>query len=286
MPTNDALRQISAALPSRPLRVRPPAMVGVSSTAAVFAMLFGLIAAVLWWLGPDLLADWRIGRDVVEARQATLGEAGCRRRILIFTVCDVTFTEAGSAGTGAGSRRLAYVFIGAAGSEPITLLRERSAVDARPEAITTNLGLARFHQRLLTLALIVGFLALCVAGSAQMMLAGARARRSLLGLSGQKLSALIVRMESGIPVATRQRRWSYAYEDGSGETQRASVELPTRLGPLFVTADRKRALALQGPGGGVPLLLDAQLSALDLSDAEKEAFFAACRAALERGELG
>jgi hypothetical protein len=284
MPANDALPEISAALPDRPIRVRPPAVVGVSSSIGVFAMLFGLVAAVLWWLGPDLLADWRIGRDVVEAREAALGDASCRKRIIVFTVCDVTFREA-VVGTDTADRTLWYLFIGTAGTEPVTLMRDRAAVHPRPMVVTTNVGLAKFHLRLLTLALIVGVLGLCIVVSAQMLLAGARMRRMLLDLSGQKLSALVVGMEGNIPVATRRRRWTYTYKDGSGATQRVFLELRSRLDPLFVSPDRKRALALQGPHGGVPLLLDAQLSSLDLSEQEKEAFFAACRAALERGQL-
>ena len=52
-----------------------------------------------------------------------------------------------------------------------------------------------------------------------------------------------------------------------------------RQRPLAV-GHSERALALAGPGGGVPLLLDKELSALDLTEAEREAFFAACRKAL------
>lgn len=287
MPPNASLSEISAALPDRPITVRPPAVVGASSTAGVFVMLFAALAGVLWWLGPDLRADWRTGRDVVEARDATLGEAGCRGWLLIFTVCDVAFThDAGTQAVAADtpSRTLRYFFIGTAGSEPIVLMRERG--DLQPGAVTTNIGLAKLYQRLVTLALMVGFLVLCIAISAQMLRAGAGTRRALLGLNRQKLSALVVTMEGSLPVATRRRRWTYVYEDAGGDTQRAYVELHSRLDPLFMTPDRKRALALQGAPGGVPLLLDAQLSSLDLSDAEKEAFFAACRAVLERGQLG
>ena len=55
--------------------------------------------------------------------------------------------------------------------------------------------------------------------------------------------------------------------------------LSNRTEPLYAR-DGKRALAVTGPGGGVPMLLDADLSALDLTEAEKEAFFEVCRSAL------
>jgi hypothetical protein len=262
--------------------------VGLASAAGLFTMLFGLLAGVLWWLGPDLVNDWRMDRDVIEARagEATLGDARCRSRLAVFTVCDITFTAGATAeGAGSASRTLWYFFIGTADAEPIMLLRQRQAADRRPMVITTNLGLARLHQRLLTLALMVGLIVFCIAISVEMLRAAARTRRALMDLSGQKLSALVVRIEGSLLIATRRRRWTYLYEDGGGEAQRAFVELPSRLDPLFVTRDGKRALALQGPHGGVPLLLDAELSSLDLSLAERQAFFAACRTAFERGEL-
>ena len=47
-----------------------------------------------------------------------------------------------------------------------------------------------------------------------------------------------------------------------------------------MTRDGKQALALAARDGGVPLLLDAKLAALDLTAAEKETFFAVCHAAV------
>ena len=105
-------------------------------------------------------------------------------------------------------------------------------------------------------------------------------RRALAALSGQRLSPVVVGVEGKIAIAHKRRRWTYLYDAG-GRQERAFIELAKGNDPLFVTPDGKRALALEGQDGGVPLLLDAKLSSLDLSDAEKEAFFAACRKALD-----
>jgi hypothetical protein len=270
--------EFAAALPDRPIAVRPPQTAGATSMAGVFALLHALLAGALWWLGPDLARDWRIGRDPVEARDARLGEARCASRVMIIAVCEVSFTETGSEAQG---RTLWYLFIGSAASEPVRLLEARQKAEGAAPAITTSLGLARLHNRTLTLALIVTFLAFCIWLSIDLLRAGAATRRELLRLNGKRLSPAIVGVEGSIPIAHRRKRWTYVWDDG-GTMRRAYVELPSRVDPLFVTPDGKRAMALQGPERGVPLLLDAQLGSLDLSEAEKAAFFDACRAALAR----
>jgi hypothetical protein len=146
-------------------------------------------------------------------------------------------------------------------------------------AITTNLGLDKFTHRLLALALVVGLLLFCIILSVQVVLLGRATRRALVQLSGKRLTPVIVVLEGKITIAHKRRRWTYLWEAG-GRQERAFIELSSRTDPLFVTPDGKRALALAGPDGGVPLLLDTELSALDLSEGEKQAFFAACRAAL------
>ena len=271
MPPNPATPDFSGALPDRPIAVRPPRTIGPLSAISLFSMLFALLAGALWWLGPDLARDWRID-DVVEAAGARIEQTRCRTRLVLITVCDVAFVDERSAD--ASRRALWYFFIDTVGQEPIALLRSKSD----PAAITTSLGIDKFYHRLLALALIVGGLVFCITLSAQLLRQGMVTRRKLAALSGQRLVPLVVAVEGSIPIAHKRRRWTYVYDAG-GKQERAFVELAKGNGPLFVTADGKRALALGGRDGGVPLLLDAKLDSLDLSDAEKEAFFAACRRA-------
>jgi hypothetical protein len=269
---------LAAALPDRPITVRPPQTTGPASMAGVFAMLIALLAGALWWLGPDLARDWGMGRELVEARDARLVEARCASRVIVLTVCDVSYSEAGA---GAESRTLWYLYIGTADGEPIRLLTPRQPAEGGLAAIATSLGLAKLYHRTFTLLLIVALLAFCIWLSIDLLRAGAVTRRELQRLNGQRLTPLIVALEGSIPIAHRRKRWTYVWDDG-GTDRRAYVELPSRVDPLFVTPDGKRAMALQGPERGAPLLLDAQLSSLDLTEAEKASFFDACRAALAR----
>ncbi|HZT48690.1 MAG TPA: hypothetical protein VFA64_12000 [Hyphomicrobiaceae bacterium] len=269
----------AAALPDRPITVRPPATAGPASMAGVFAMLLGLLGGALWWLGPDLARDWSLGRDLVEARDVRLGEARCVSRVMIVAVCEVPYHT--HSGAGADTATLWYLFIGSAAGGPIRLLEAGQQSERTPAAVTTDLGLAKLYHRTITLLLVVAFLAFCIWLSIDTLRAGMATRRELVRLSGQRLAPVIVGLEGSIPIAHRRKRWTYLWDDG-GATRRAHVELPSRVDPLFVTPDGKRAMALQAPEGGVPLLLDAQLGSLDLTEAEKAAFFDACRAALAR----
>jgi hypothetical protein len=273
MPPNPATPDFSGALPDRPITVRPPRTIGPLSAIGLFALLFGLLAGALWWLGPDLARDWRIDGDLVRAEGARIEQARCRSRLVLVTVCDVAFIDERSAK--ASRQTLWYFFIATVGQEPIALVRPKSD----PAAITTNLGLDKFYHRLLALSLIVGLLAFCITLSIQVLRQGILTRRALATLSGQRLSPVVVALEGSITIAHKRRRWTYLYDAG-GRQERAFIELASSSDPLFVTPDGKRALALSGRNGGVPLLLDAKLSSLELSEAEKAAFFEACRKAL------
>jgi hypothetical protein len=274
---------LAEALPDRSITVRPPPTIGPLSAFGLFALLFALLAGALWWLGPDLARDWRIDSDTVEARDARIEEARCRSRLMIFTVCDIAFTD--QRASDRSRQTLWYFFIDRASQAPIVLVRPKSAPGSDPAAISTNLGLEKFYHRLLALILVVALLVLCIGLSIQMVFQGRATRRALARLSGQRLTPIIVGLEGNITIAHKRRRWTYVWQAG-GQTQRAFIELASGNDPLFVTPDGKQALALQGPAGGVPLLLDAKLSSLDLSEVEKDAFFAACRKALGTEPVG
>jgi hypothetical protein len=277
MQPSPATPDFSRALPDRPITVRPPPTIGAMSAFGLFTLLFGLLAGAVWWVGPDLACDWRLGGEVVAAQGARVEEQRCRARLMVVNVCDVTVVV--GSGTGEQRRTLWYFFIGRLdGGLPVVPVRPRGSPGGDASEITTDLGLDKLYPRLLAFALIVGLLAICIALSVQVLRQGMATRRALMALSGQSLHPVIVGLEGSIPIAHKRRRWTYVYETGGGQ-ERAFIELTKDVDPLFVTPDGKQALALAG-SGGVPLLLDAQLSSLDLTEAEREAFFAACRRAL------
>jgi hypothetical protein len=270
---------VSAALPDRPITVRPPPTIRVPSAISRFVALFVVLAGASWWLGPDVVNDWRIGRDVVEARDARIGEARCLSRFYVLKMCDIPFTRGG--GAGAPTRTLWYLYLDVAEPGPIALLQARDAAEPGPEAITTNLGLAKLYHRSLTLALIVAVVVYGIVASVRIVRTGFATRSAHLRLSGQRLSPVVVALEGSFLTGLKRRRWTYTYGD-AGRSESAFIELHSRTEPLYVTRDGKWALAVVGPGGGPPLLLDAGLSALDLSAEEKAGFLEDCGRALTR----
>jgi hypothetical protein len=268
---------LSAALPDRPITVRPPQTIGLGSAIGLFALLFSLLGGALWWLGPDLVRDWRIKGDVVAAGDARLEDARCGTRLFAIKVCEIIFTVRAAGGD--QRRTLWYLLIGTAGQEQVALLQARSD----PSAVSTDLGLAHLLNRTFTLAAIAAFLVFCIGLSVQVVRQGNENRQTFAALSGRPMKIVIVAIEGSFIAAHKRRRWNYLYGE-QGKQMRSSIELATSREPLFTGADRRRALAvIAADGGGAPLLLDAHLSSLDLTEAEKEAFFQVCRRALAEG---
>src|SRR5262245_27794298 len=135
MTTRQITADLADALPRRPVAVRPPQTVEPVALLGVFALLIGALASLLWWLGPDLVKDWRMG-DAIAANEVRIEEARGRSRFLALQICDTTLAEEGTA----AKRTLWYVFMGAKGDERAVLpLRSRSD----PAHLSTDLGQER-----------------------------------------------------------------------------------------------------------------------------------------------
>lgn len=267
-------RQIPAdladALPRRPVAVRPPQTVGPLALLGVFALLIGALAGLLRWLGPSLVEDWRIG-DTAAAHDVRIEEARCQSRFFVLQFCNVTLAEDGAT----DKRTPWYVFLGAKDDRrAVVPLRGRSD----PARLSTDLGQEKLLSRSATLALGVALLALCIGAALRVALQGYHNLRAFRGLSGQRLTPVVVEIERQNFLPPGRRLWVYLYDDG-GKRGRAFVELPSRERPLFTDASEKHALALRGAHGGTPLLLDGKLACLDLTETEKAAFYAGCRKA-------
>jgi hypothetical protein len=262
---------LANALPKRPIVVRPPAASRLASLG-LFALLLGMLAGILAWLGPDLVRDSRIGHATAAAHGARIEETRCRAWLRVLTFCHIDVAERTD---GAETKRtLRYAFVGTASDQPVQLQRSRSD----SSLLTTDLGLERFFSRLITLVLFCAIPLIGIRVTAVMQEDARRAERAFAAMSGRPLTPVIVEIERRNLMPPRRRLWAYLYESEAGR-QRAVVEWPAADRPIFTAADEKRAVALQADGGGAPLLLDAKLSCLDITDAEREAFYAACRAA-------
>jgi hypothetical protein len=266
---------LSGALPARAVAVRPPQPMRTSSGAGVVVLLAVALAALLWWLAPALATDLRIGRDATAAADVEIVEANCRTRLFVLKVCNVALRDTGTPASPV--RTLWYLYFGSGGQEPVVALRSPSL----PQAVTTDLGLAKRWNRLLALSLASGLLVFCMAASLQVM---RTAGRTLARPAAGRHRIVVVEIKHNNSVLFKRRMWTYVYDDG-GRPGRASVEFASRDEPLFITSDRRLALAVKMEGTAAPLLLDAKLGALDLTDSEKAAFYKACGACYDAPAL-
>lgn len=268
----------SGMLPDRPITVRPPRTVGALSAFGMFSLLFAL-GCLLWTLvGADVARDWRVGGDPVAAADARVDDVHCRSWLYIFGLCSVTATDSRNAAERVVTFR--YAYIGRGPAPAVALLRSRG--DAA--LLTTDLGLSTLASRTLVLLLLAGVLIGAIGALASVVHRANRTRRGFAALNRQHLEPILVEMERNNALPPRRRIWIYRYP-GSGGGDTAMVEMHSRNRPIFVTKDERWAIAVRGPAGTVPMLLDGNLDTLDLAHEEKVAFLEKCRAELEKQGL-
>jgi hypothetical protein len=256
---------LAGLLPRRGLAVRPPPAAS-GEAIGVIVLLLIVLGGLVAWLGPGIVSDWRMRFDAVAATDVRVRDVRCRSWLVLLQICGVGLVA--DKGDAAGNERTQwYVFLGRSPGPSATPLH--SQADA--SRVTTDLGLYKLRRRLVTLLLLAGILVCCIGVAAAMVWRSMRARRSFAGMSGQRLTPVLVEIERNNRLPPRRRLWVYLYDDG-GKRERALAEWSSKQQPLFTTPDERWALALRGDTGGTPMLLDRGLQALDLTEAEKKAF--------------
>lgn len=162
---------------AEPLRL-PPQRHGWMAT---FWVLFGVVAlgamlaACAIYTAPALISDWQVRETSVPVAEARISDGKCSSKIAIH-ICDLTLTLRRP--TGAVTRRVNYVF---AGLHVGDFSAGPMADPARPDLITTDLGLERLWNRTITLVVIMGALAAAIFGA---LLSLVRNRRAASGAAG------------------------------------------------------------------------------------------------------
>jgi len=277
MPAPPTPSSLAHLLPRRAVAVRPPRTVEGGTVGAI-AMLLLILSSLVAWLGPGIANDWRVRNDWVAAADVRIEAGQCHAWAAVLSICSVTVAAGNS---DASKRTLWYVFAGGAGDRAMQPRRSRS--DAA--LVTTDLGLETLTSRLITLLVFAGIVVFCLGVAATMLWRGVKVQRAFAAMSGQRLLPIVVEIERNNRLPSRRRLWVYLYA-AEGKRARALVEWPLRRHPLFTSPDEKWALALAGDQGGTPMLLDANLECLDLTEAEKAAFREAFLTAFaERAEV-
>ncbi|MEH3147710.1 MAG: hypothetical protein PGN34_20735 [Methylobacterium frigidaeris] len=161
------------ASPARTEALRlPPQRAG---WAATFWVLFGVVAlgailaACAWFTAPAVISDWQVRASAQPVPAARVSEGKCSAKLVIH-ICDVTLSLRTPNGT--VQRRVNYVFSGFhAGDYSVGVMAD----PARPDLVTTDLGLDRLWNRTITLVVLAGALAACIYGAVLSLIRNRRA---------------------------------------------------------------------------------------------------------------
>ena len=252
------MHPVLAAFPRRPLTLKPGrGSIGAWLMALLGLVLFGgflVLAGVQ--IVPEIRDDLAIRDSAVPAPQVRVTDGRCRSRMFLFQDCEVTLSWRGK--DGQGSRKLSYMFVEPhMGSWSVTPMMD----PARPELVSTDLGLQRLTNRMLTAAGAVVFAILLIGGLIVAATKGQGKAREVKALSGRPLE----------PVPVRFAGWgtgpSWRVQDEGG----ATFEWPVRKKdkPFLLDAQRGLVLALRPAGGGPAFPLDEKLRFVTLSAEER-----------------
>ena len=278
------MSELMIRLPDRPLRVRPPG-VGLGSQLAILVWAVFVLAALSWMvIRPigDLLTD----RELAGKAQPVAGarvHGRCSVHLGFVTSCDGTLTVPRS-GQPDLTRAVDYFFIDAhTGDYLITVVAD----PARPELLSTDLGLEKLTNRMITLVvlgplfLVIGVVGLVVA---RRKVGGQRA--TLRALSRQVLRPVLLRMDR-----YALGRWTVTALSPGARPVRWNV--PNRARPIVMDPSRRAVLGVTAGNGQIAMPLDAELRWIDLAADERRALLdqlgpdrlGGWLAALDSGEL-
>lgn len=255
---------VLAAFPRRSLVVRPGrGAIGAWLTALGGLLLFGgFLALAALQIVPEIRDDLAIRAAAQPAPQVQVSNGRCRSRLFLLQDCEVTLTWRGK--NGQGSRKLSYMFVEPhMGSWSVVPMMD----PARPELVSTDLGLERLTNRMLTVAGAVLFALLLIGGLALAAVKGQGNSRRVKALSGRML----------VPVPVRFSGWgqgpSWRVQDETG----ATFEWPVRKRdkPFVLDDQRGLVLALRPAEGGPAFPLDEALRFVTLMPDEKARILAA-----------
>jgi hypothetical protein len=247
--------------PDRPLHVRIPGATWRSRIVAAIGglVLVGLMVASFIWVAPTLWTDIQIRNTAEGVASSRIEEGSCRSKLFI-NICEVTL----SAGKAANAvrRDVTYVFADLhMGDYTVQVLAD----PARPELLTTDLGLDKLPSRIITIGI---FWALMLAGGVAVIRNLFRRRsvmREVESWNGQRLKPAVLQL-TNVGGGTGTAHWTVTKPDGTGKY---IWTVPADSRPFFL--DDSHILGVTGPQGGVVAPLDYGLTWIDLTEEERAA---------------
>ncbi|WP_424814411.1 hypothetical protein [Roseococcus sp. YIM B11640] len=251
---------IAQAFPRRPLRLTAPIETWRAWIVGILgALLFGgAFAAMSFEAIPGLISDHEIRATAQPMPKTRIQSGRCKVRLLLLNDCEVTLSVPQDRGAPV-RRTVHYLFV-----EPSFGNRDAMAMGdpARPELATTDLGLDRFWNRVMTLGGMLAVSAALALGCLMLPILAGRQKRALARLSRVQLEPVPARVQMA------QRVWNVT-PVGGGKVSKWN--LGSKGEPFVMDPAGGIVLAVSPVGGGDVFPLDEKLQWIELTDAERAA---------------
>ncbi|NGP17031.1 hypothetical protein [Devosia aurantiaca] len=225
-------------------------------------MLIGLAVFFAIWQGPGIVDDWMIAQDpvIVEDALITNGECSISRAVFVDCSAHVSYEVKGKE----IEKDIELMFLDfGSGDYAVDVVRS----EAQPAKATLSLGLGMLWNRTITVAVIVGLLA--VFGLALFRSGLIQDRNRRLARRPSRLTPVAVPVTQINKVVGGS---VVQYQYGLGKKQQpllTTSRFRKNEGPLWLGNDGMTALAVLPTNASVPILLDNDLERLDLSASER-----------------
>lgn len=255
-------------LPTRPLTVTPVSPPSPFSWKVILSILAVMIMMGVFvaGFGTGVVRDFQIGDQIKPAADARIVKASCRSKALVFRTCEIV----GDAKLNGRVTRttLEYFYVQMPGDDnAVTLMTSK----ADPSLLTTDIGQANLWNRILSLAAMAALGLLPMIMFPWVAKRNRKMRDAFAALSGKPVSAVETVAAKHSSKWMEAGTWTYSVSMPR-KYKNLSVVLPSGRSPFFLDRARTKALAVaSAQGDGPPMLVDEELSQLDLTQAERKA---------------
>jgi hypothetical protein len=254
-----SLGPIAAAFPDRPLALKAPITRwrGWLAAGVLFLLCAGFAAWAATGLAPTLAADYALSGSAVPVNGRVV-DGRCRSRFALLQECEMTLVgTATRKGAEPVRQKVSYLFVEPhLGDFQVQVMAD----PARPDRLTTDMGLDHLANRLLTGLGLAAALLLLFLGGIALVRAGGRARRDMAALSGRRLAP------AAVHVARDQNGWQVRPPDGR---KPVLWPLPRKAEPFWLDGEAGIALGVTAPGGAL-VPLDRDLAWADFTPEERD----------------
>lgn len=256
------MTDLAAAFPKRPLKLRKTGVL-----PGIFSYLGGLLLLVIAgiiavWQVPSILDDWTIAQNPVVVDDSVISDGNCTVRRFVFVECEADVTYTVKSKTFERKIDLLFVDVGTHDYE-VDVVRSGDI----PQLVTLSLGIEKLWNRI---GVVGGLIALLAVGGIALFLAGGRSDRTRrLGRQALPVTPVPVTITNATKVWGGKKFVYSAPRPGKKRGIAGTARLGKKQEPFWLAPETGVALAVIQQGGTMPVLLDAELTLLDLTPAER-----------------